>query len=375
MTTGQEPGEQSLRVIDADGHTLEPYDLLDRYLDSRYRDRVRSTPDGRLVDGHPVSRHPPHTLESLRFTPDLIAQRFGDIAEERFGAEAVVRALDVEGIEISVIYGPLYDCWIEGMDPELGCAIARAYSRWLAEYVAESGGRIRGAAPIPLHDVALAIRELEYAHGTLGLRAFWTRPNPVGGRMLGHREFEPFYEALEGLGAPLSLHEGSGSMMQNIGNDRFNETWLEQHACVHPMEQQMALLSLIGQGVLERHPRLRVAFMESGSAWLPAWLHRIDEHAELVGWKDTPYLSAKPSEYFLRQCYISCDPDEELLYQVVDALGDANVIFATDFPHPDSKYPMAVKSFLDLPRVPDESKQRILWDNAIHFYGFDPSAP
>jgi uncharacterized protein len=315
-------------------------------------------------------RHAPHTLESLRFTPDLIAERFGEIAAERFSAASVVGALDVEGIDISVIYGPLYDCWIEGMDPELACGIARAYNRWLSEYTGESGGRIRGAAPIPLHDVDLALREVEYAYDELGLRAFWTRPNPVGGRMLGHRDFERFFAAVEELGAPLSLHEGSGSMMQNIGNDRFNESWLEQHACVHPMEQQMALLSLIVRGVFERHPRLRVAFMESGSAWLPAWLHRIDEHAELVGWRDAPYLTAKPSEYFTRQCFISCDPDEELVYQVVDVYGDDNIIFATDFPHPDSKYPHAVKSFWELPRVSDESKSRILWDNAVSFYGF-----
>jgi predicted TIM-barrel fold metal-dependent hydrolase len=358
-----------LRVIDADGHTLEPADLWDRYLDPEFRGRVASTPQGRLIDGQPMMRHPPHTMESLGFTPEKIRERYGDIAADGFDAPAVVRALDAEGIDITVIYGPLYDCWIEGMDPDLACGIARAYSRWLVDYGAASGGRIVGAAPLPFHDVELALRELEYAYDTLGLRTFWTRPNPVDGRMLGHQSFDPVYERLAELGAPLSLHEGSGSMMRNIGSDRFNETWFEQHVCVHPMEQQMAMLSLIVQGVFERHPKLRVAFMESGCAWLPAWLHRMDEHAELVAWRDAPYLSAKPSEYFTRQCFISCDPDDELLYQVVDAVGDGNVIFATDFPHPDAKYPNALASFLQLPRVTEDSKRRILWDNALRFYG------
>ncbi len=365
MTTGTP-------VIDADGHTLEPRDLLDRYLDKKYRDRVALGPDGRLVDGRPTAHHPPGTLESLRFTPELIAARFGDIAAEEFSARAVVRALDVEGIDVSVLYGPLYDCWVEGMDPELACAVARAYSRWLVDYSQESGGRLLGAAPIPFHDVDLALREVEYAAEELGLRAFWTRPNPVGGRMLGDRHFDPIFDAIESLGAPLSFHEGSGSKMHNIGTDRFeNSTWLEQHACVHPMEQQMVLASLIVQGVLERHPALRVAFMESGAAWAPAWLHRLDEHAELVAWRDAPWLRAKPSEYFARQCFISCDPDEALLYQVVDYLGPDNVIFATDFPHPDAMYPHAVRCFLDLPRVGPDVKRRILWDNPLRFYGLD----
>jgi predicted TIM-barrel fold metal-dependent hydrolase len=135
------------------------------------------------------------------------------------------------------------------------------------------------------------------------------------------------------------------------------------------MEQQMAMLSLMLQGVFDRFPRLRVAFMESGCSWAPAWIHRMDEHVELTGWHDFPTLELKPSEYFRRNCFISCDPDEELLWTVVETIGDDNVLFATDFPHPDAKYPYAVDSFLGLPRVSRESKAKILWDNAAHFYG------
>jgi uncharacterized protein len=364
-----------LRVIDADGHTLEPADWIVRYIDPEFRDRVRSEAGAQpLIDGQEPMLHPPRTLEALRFTPDLILERFGDTARAGFSAPAVVDAMDIEGIDVSVIYGPLYQCWIEGMDPALGAAIARAYTRWLAEYMAESGGRIVGAAPIPLHDVDVALREVEYAYTELGIRAFWTRPNPVRGRMLGHRDFDAFYQLLEDLDAPLSFHEGSGSLMQNIGTERFADTWFEQHVCVHPMEQQMVMLSIIVQGVLERHPKLRVAFMESGAAWAPAWLHRMDEHSELVGWNDAPHLSLKPSEYFTRQCFISCEPDEHLLYQVVDALGHENILFASDFPHPDAKYPTAVRQFLELPRVPTEVKAQILWDNALRFYGFHEDA-
>lgn len=363
-------------VIDADGHTYEPPGWLVEWIDPRFRDRIEVDESRRAVaiDGSPMMHQPPGALDALRHTPEVIAERFGDIAEDGFSAGAVVRALDAEGISISVIYGPLYDCWIEGMDPALACAIARAYSRWVAAYSAESGGRIVGAAPIPLHDVDAAIAELHYAYGELGLRAFWTRPNPVGGRMLGDPSFEPFFAAVAELGVPLSFHEGSGSLMQNIGSQRFPETWLEQHACVHPMEQQLTLCSLIVRGVLERHPDLRLAFMECGAAWAPAWLHRLDEHAELVAWHDAPHLTLKPSEYFLRQCFVAAEPDEALLYQVIEALGDDNVLFATDFPHPDAKYPAAVKLFMELPRVDPKVKSKIMWANALRFYGFDAAS-
>ncbi|MGE0383168.1 MAG: amidohydrolase family protein [Gammaproteobacteria bacterium] len=364
------------RVIDADGHTYERPDWLIKYIDPKFRGRIGVDANGKAmtIDGREYWKQPPNTFEAIGFTPEVVTKRFGDVAREAFSAPAVVRALDVERIDVSVIYGPLYECWIEGMDPALAAAIARAYSRYLVDYCGVSGGRIVGAAPIPLFDVKTALEELRYAHDELGLRAVWTRPNPIGGRNLGDPYFEPFYDAVESLGLPLSLHEGSGSLMKNVGSERFGDTWFEQHACVHPMEQQLAMLSLIVRGVLERHPRLRVAFLESGASWAPAWLHRLDEHQELVGWKDAPGLTMKPSEYFQRQCFISCEPDEDLLFQVVEVLGDRNVVFSTDFPHPDSKYPNAVNRFMRIPKVDDATKRKILWDNALAFYGFDAAA-
>ena len=363
-----------MRVIDADGHTQEPRDWQIDWIDPVFRDRLRRAPSGQLlIDGKPSSVHPPGAMDAIRYNPETIAKRFGDIAAEGFSARAMLRGLDVEGIDISVIYGPLSDCWIEGMDPKLACAIARAYSRWLAAYSAESGGRLVGAAPIPLHDVGLGIAELRFAYEELGFRAFWTRPNPVGGKMLGDPTFEPFFAAVEELGVPLSFHDGSGSMMQNVGNERFKDTWFEQHTCVHPMEQQMLMASLIVSGVMERHPTTKFAFMECGAAWAPSWLHRMDEHQELVGWHDAPKLTLKPSEYFKRQCYVSAEPDEHLLYQLIEVLGDENVLFATDFPHPDAKYPDAVKGFLSLPKVSEAQKRKIMWDNAVAFYNFNPA--
>ena len=88
--------EEQPRVIDADGHTLEPPDALSRFLDPKYRDRLDRGPEGvrarRQIDGADVMEHPPGTLEALRFTPESILERFGDIAVDGFGAQAVVRA-------------------------------------------------------------------------------------------------------------------------------------------------------------------------------------------------------------------------------------------------------------------------------------------
>ena len=77
------------------------------------------------------------------------------------------------------------------------------------------------------------------------------------------------------------------------------------------------------------------------------------------------------TEYFRRQCFISAEPDDTLLYQVVDYLGEDNILFGTDFPHPDAQYPNAVRTFLDMPKLSRDTLQKALWDNALRFYGFD----
>ena len=350
--------KRGLRIVDADGHTMEPPDLYERYLDPAFRDRL---------GGHDPMHLAPGVLDALRFEEQL-AGKYGEFSAAGFDAASIAHGLDVEGIDLTVIYGPLYMMWNDGIDPSFAAALCRAYNRWLADYAGESAGRITGAAPLPIQDVGLALAELEFAYDTLGIRAFWVRPNPVAGRVLGDRALDPLYAALEEHDVPLSLHEGMGALLPTAGADRFT-SFTELHSCCHPMEQQMAMLSLMVGGVFDRFPGLRVAFMESGCSWAPAWLHRMDEHVELTGWHDAPDLQMLPSEYFRRNCYISCDPDENLLWTVVETIGDENILFATDFPHPDARYPHAVDEFLDLPRVSAATKGKILWENAARFYG------
>ena len=127
---------------------------------------------------------------------------------------------------------------------------------------------------------------------------------------------------------------------------------------------------MIVQGVYERFPRLRCAYMEAGCGWFPSWLHRIDEHLELAGAAEAPDLSMTATEYFTRNCWISTECDDRFVADVVRWMGDGHIVFETDFPHPDSKYPHATDHFLGLDMIDDDAKRKILWDNAIDLYRF-----
>ena len=77
----------------------------------------------------------------------------------------------------------------------------------------------------------------------------------------------------------------------------------------------------------------------------------------------------KPSEYFLRQCYISADPDEAILPGIIDVIGSDNILFASDYPHPDGIFPGVVAELTDRKDITEDSKVRILWDNPSKLYG------
>jgi predicted TIM-barrel fold metal-dependent hydrolase len=112
--------------------------------------------------------------------------------------------------------------------------------------------------------------------------------------------------------------------------------------------------------------------MEAGCGWLPSWLHRIDEHLELAGAAEAPDLTMSATDYFHRNCWISTECDDRFVADVIRWLGDDHIVYETDFPHPDSKFPHATDHFLaqDESLIPAATKRKVLWDNAIDLYRF-----
>ncbi len=369
------------KVFDADSHVIYPADLWSRYLEPKYRDRVsRRSPAGLdtynpvVVDGrwtqHDTSLYG-QFQKAIGWTAEDMIEQYGDIVTEGFTGDRVAQAHAVDGIDVAVIYGPEYDLWLDGIDPELQAAMVRAYNRWGQEMRESSGGRVLTSSPIPLNDVSRALEEIRYAHDELGIRSFWARPNHMNHRNLGDRYYDPVYELLQDLDCPFATHEFMGLRAQTEGVDRF-DTFTEWHTAVHTHEAMNASLSMITHGVFERFPRLRCAYMEAGCGWLPSWLHRIDEHLEMAGASEFPELTMSATEYFRRNCWITTECEDPFVADVIRWLGDDRILWESDFPHPDSKYPHTTREFLELlpEQIPLESKTRILWDNAVDFYRF-----
>ncbi len=367
------------RVFDADAHVIYPPDLWQRFLDRKYLHRIGrrqplpgwehynpTTVDGRWTQ-HPTTLYG-QFQKYASWTAEHMQKKYGDVLARGFPGDLVSDAMARDGIDFAVIYGPEYDCWFEGIDPELQAAMVRAYNRWGAEMREQSGGRLCVAAPIPLLDVSRALEEIRYAHDQLGVRCFWARPNPINTRNLGDRTYDPIWELLQELGVPFATHEFMGLNGRSFGSDRY-ASFVEWHSVVHPFEAMGAMLNMIVRGVFERFPRLRVAYLEAGCGWLPSWLHRIDEQLELAP-LEFPELTMSATDYFRRNCWISTECEDRFVADVIRWMGDDHIVFESDFPHPDSKFPHTTEHFLAQEVLGESSKRKILWDNALDFYRF-----
>jgi predicted TIM-barrel fold metal-dependent hydrolase len=141
------------------------------------------------------------------------------------------------------------------------------------------------------------------------------------------------------------------------------------HVIGFPMDNMVTMAHFIFTGILERFPKLRLGILESNVGWANFWLPRMDDHSHgrrlILG----AGLPMKPSEYVKRQCVISADPDEPGLNTVIDFMGDDNLVWNTDYPHPDAPDPDKVLPWFSAQPISDDSKRKILWDNAVRLYG------
>ena len=228
--------------------------------------------------------------------------------------------MDTEGIDQAVLFPSIGLYFWALADARAAVPIARAYNDWLASYCAADTTRLFGAAMIPMQDPAAAVAELHRARHELGFVAAFVRPNPCCGRSLSDPAYEPVWDAAEESDMPIAVHEGSSVIVPTLGSDRpFNPLVL--HAVSHSFEEMLACAQLIAFGVLERHPPLRVVFLESSGGWVPFWLERLDEQAESFG-GFCPELVLEPSEYFARQCWISYEIDERTLPALAPFIGE-----------------------------------------------------
>lgn len=373
MTTVSEtPPTVAIAVFDSDGHVLEPRDAW-RGLPARHA--VEIVRDDRGLDHVTVGGEEifwaslghmgtPGTDVGNREPLELEQARAG-----AFDPAARLADMDAEGIDAVVLY-PTIGLGAWGLtNAATATAFARAYNDWLASYCAAAPHRLHGAAMVPFQDPAAAVAELHRAVTDLGFVAAFVRPNPCCGRSPADPAFDGFWEAAEGLGVAVGVHEGLQPAVPHLASERRPTNALLQHAASHTFEQMFAFAQLVSSGVMERFPALRLVFLESGGGWVPYWLGRLDHHVKTYG-AYAPDMRLTPSEYFRRQCWVSFEIDEDHFAALAPLVGADRIVWGSDYPHADSTFPGAVAELREaIAPLPPADRERIVVANGLALYG------
>ena len=374
-------------LVDADGHVEESETTFsDKYFDPAFRaQRPRVVAVGKMVywmieeQMYPrrVGRgaHNLGTPASYKGKKTPHAQKKSDTigSMEIHGVTERIEAMDKEGISLQVLYPTLFLAYPLAANPALVTAMSSAYNRFLGDQIG-AHERLKWAAVVNLDDVEGAVAQVEEAHslGAVAVMLLGT----VGDRMLDDPAFLPFYEALVEKDMTLAIHVGwacpaLSGLFTHIYPSSVN-------AFLMPV--LLGFSAMINSGLLDRFPTMRVGFLEAGCQWVHFMIDRLDHRfghsgnflADIL--PDTvPKAKLAPMEY-VRQgnLYLSAEVEDALLPEVVELVGEGQVVYGSDMPHGDRE--VLSSDYLRQRKDLSESvKTRILQDNGANLYNLDIS--
>ena len=377
-------------VIDCDTHITEPGDLWTKRLPKKWQDRaprVERNDDG--VDIWRVGDHSPivplgHTAVAGWKEPFPAAPKnMDEVPKASWDPGARLDYMDSIGVWAMALYPNVGGFGNQGFlqlkDPELMAACVRAYNDFLTEWTEADSRRFIPITAIAMWDVEEAVREIERCvqRGHKGV-LFCGEPQKLGFPLLGDPHWNPIWEVAQEAGLPISFHIGAGDFDSAFGMDRVQTHGIGptvvKSTVTLLMENAHQVVDLLLSGVLPRYPDLKFISVESGIGWIPFLLEAADHcfgYSQVR--REKPEFELLPSEYFHRQVY-GCYFFEELAPQrLLDRIGEDNVLFETDYPHPVCLYGN-VREKIDagLAGQPERVRRKLLFDNAARLYRIEP---
>jgi len=370
------------RIFDSDTHVGPYMDVLERYLSGDEKAKLAGWEQFKSKSkGHTVytkgQRRYLRKLGTAQADTDKGGYMAGFTGAKRVREPSErgdddpaerIKDLDFEGVDVNLtLPSGWFGTWTAGEDAALEMAMYGAYHRWMNDYCGAYPDRLGGIILVGTRDVQAGLKEIErwgksrWAWAVMAYAPY--------GVPLDHPSLEPVWAAAQDHDLAVVLHTFTVMPPYAPGGlDTWENLWLQRSAA-HPWCGMRNMAALIGAGVMDRYPRLRVATLEAGHGWLPFWMSRIDEHAETIA-AALPALKARPSDYVRGGRYfqsIEIPEGEKLTNAVIDLVGEDVLMYASDYPHGESHFPKSVEKVLAWD-MPQQRKRKLFWDNAVRLY-------
>ncbi len=366
-------------TVDADAHVEEVEETWS-YLDAEFKDRkpipatVEDIPGLGgfnafwVIDGR---SHPKPVGRGAYIFGTPLSMTFAKKKPFSLGSQGLtnvserLKDLDDLGVDIQVLYPTIFITSLTE-DPRFEAALKRSYNTFMYEACKKSSGRLKWVAIMPLLDVEETIKELRRGKelGAVGAAVVGT----LGNRMLNVPDLFPFYEEAQRLDMSICVHAAWSfpaltEMCENI---------YSANLISFPFPILMAFFAIVGGGILDKFPNLRFSFFEAGSEWVPYMVGRMEHYyscGKEIGWFGLP--ERRPKDYLKDgKIFLTCEPEDKLLPQVAELIGEDQIMMSTDMPHAEGRE-SAVEIIKDRHDLSDSFKRKILGENARRFYKMD----
>ena len=348
-------------VLDGDSHVLEPEAIWTEYLEPENRPLARSIFWHEEGEVSPVTVLNGHVAAEPYFTPSAAAAARGAIPHQEAhlnirrngvwkpgmtvddiggldpgkrhplnpgGSDPVARLRDMDlmGIDQALLF-PTYfaEYFPVVQDPSVAAALARAYNNWVLDFSRHSPERLLPVAVLPMQEINAAMRELTRV-AELGFKAVFIRPLFINGRFPHHRYYYPLWRKIEELGLIYCSHPSCGtSAAERDSSAPFIERVTANLNIGHPVAEAMAgsmdqgilLAGMMGEGLLERFPRIRFYLAHAKASWLHCYREKLESYLWLSIQADP--VSLEPEKLFIaRSTLINFDSSESAIWEMPD---------------------------------------------------------
>ena len=295
-------------------------------------------------------------------TREVNVRQMKERAAKLSDVELRLRDMDRMGIDVQAV-SPSPNQTYYWTEPGLGAELARMVNERIAAIAGERPERFVGLGTVPLQNAGLAVAELERCVRRLGLRGVEINGSVNGMDLTDPRlGLEAFFAKAEALGIVVFLHPSGFTQGERLRDHYFN------NVIGNPLETTVAASHLIFDGVLERHPRLKIV-LAHGGGYLAHYWARMD-HA----WRARPdcrtVIAKRPSSYLGKFYFDSIVFDRRILGRLVERFGAGHVLLGTDYPY-DMGMAHPVEFIAGAPGLSAADRARIAGGNAARLLRID----
>lgn len=378
-------------VVDADSHWSEPPDLFTSRAPATYADRV---PRVETIDGGPMWVFDGTVLG--RASAGGVIGRDGrkeqahkalfewghdEIHVGAYDPKVRLEVLDEVGIDAQVIFPSTIGLGGQDLggvqDEALKRVAIEIYNDGMAQIQAESADRLLPMPLMPAWSVEASVAEATRvaAMGARGVN-MTSDPQDLGAPDLANRAWDPFWEVCADLRLPVHFHIGASvTGMTFYGKYPWDSHGINTKLAIGGtllfIGNARVVTNLILSGIFDRHPELKTVSVESGVGWIPFILEALDYEMAENAPDELALLERLPSEYFRTNLYATFwfENNRNKLPDLIEAVGEDNILFETDFPHPTCLYPSPLASVeAKMATLSPQARAKIMGENARTLY-------